>query len=74
MDIFSFTDKGLRENNEDYLLSRQLSPDCSIHLIADGMGGYQYGEVASSVACHAIADYLESHFHDSNVSALPTPS
>jgi len=66
MDIFSFTDKGLRENNEDYLLNRQLSPDCSIHLVADGMGGCQYGEVASSIACHAIADYLESHFHDVN--------
>jgi serine/threonine protein phosphatase PrpC len=70
MEIFSFSGKGLREKNEDYLLSRQLSADCSIHLLADGMGGYQYGEIASSLACHAIADYLEKNLTLADVEEL----
>lgn len=60
-DLFSFSGKGRRENNEDYILSRQLLPDCSIHLLADGMGGYQYGEIAAFLACETIAGYMQAN-------------
>jgi protein phosphatase len=34
------------------------------------MGGYQHGEIASSVACHAIADYLEENLAHSDFEEL----
>jgi serine/threonine protein phosphatase PrpC len=58
MKIFSYTDKGIRETNEDYIKSETLSDSISLHIVADGMGGYEYGEVASKIATEAIFQYL----------------
>jgi len=47
----------LRERNEDaYAVTRQ-----GIFVIADGVGGSRYGEVASVLATHTISRYLTSH-------------
>lgn len=62
MDVYSFSGKGKRENNEDFILNHQLSPDCSIHLVADGMGGYLYGEIAAFTACKVIEEYLIANY------------
>ena len=40
MNIFKYTNIGNRESNQDYLVSMTLGQDRSIHLVADGMGGY----------------------------------
>ncbi|MDB4942008.1 MAG: serine/threonine phosphatase PrpC [Labilithrix sp.] len=46
------TDKGLRrKNNEDSVLARE---DEGLFVVADGMGGYRGGEIASSVAVATI--------------------
>jgi PPM family protein phosphatase len=48
------TDKGLRrKRNEDALLAL---PDHGLYVVADGMGGYSGGEVASSLAVKTIAE------------------
>jgi serine/threonine protein phosphatase PrpC len=70
MENNSFSAKGERENNEDYILSCQLSPDCSLFLVADGMGGYSYGEIASSLACESIAEYLSVNYGESEIQRL----
>lgn len=70
MNVFSFSGKGRRENNEDYILSRQLLPDCSIHLLADGMGGYRHGEIAALLACETIAYYLQANLEKYNTQSL----
>lgn len=70
MEVYSFSAKGKRENNEDYILSRQLSSDCSLFLVADGMGGYSYGEIASSLACESIAEYVNTNFIGSKIRQL----
>jgi len=67
IEVNSFSAKGKRENNEDFILNRRLSPDCSLFLIADGMGGYSYGEVASSLACESIAEYLSANYGKSKI-------
>jgi len=54
MKIFSYTGKGIRKTNEDYIKSEMLSDSISLHIVADGMGGYDYGEVASKTATEAI--------------------
>ena len=52
------TDRGqVREQNEDAIA---IAEECGLALIADGMGGYNAGEVASGIA----ADFLVSHLVD----------
>lgn len=59
-----------REHNEDFLFafSATLGGDRNnypfgLFLVADGMGGHQYGEVASSAAARAMAGYIIKKFH-----------
>ncbi len=47
----------VRENNEDCYLSR---PDIGLWLVADGMGGHEAGEVASSIAKDYINQSVSS--------------
>src|SRR5689334_303475 len=50
----SLTDAGrVRDHNEDCIESR---PDIGLFVLADGMGGYNAGEVASGMATSLIAD------------------
>lgn len=52
------SDRGrVRANNED---SVYVNPEQGIFLVADGMGGHNAGEVASSLAVTAISDFLLS--------------
>jgi serine/threonine protein phosphatase PrpC len=51
------TDTGLmRSHNED---SVAISPDFGLAILADGMGGYSAGEVASGIATASIKESLE---------------
>lgn len=59
-----------REHNEDSLFALSLavgggtgSYPLGLFIVADGMGGHQYGEVASSTAARTLAGYLLKHFH-----------
>ncbi len=58
-----------REHNEDCLFALSLaiggersSYPLGLFIIADGMGGHQYGEVASSAAVRTLASHLLKHF------------
>jgi protein phosphatase len=53
----SLTDPGrVRDHNEDCIESR---PEVGLYVLADGMGGYNAGEVASGMATSLIADGLQ---------------
>ncbi len=54
------TDTGLtRQNNEDsYIVLRGNAPGSYVVIIADGMGGHQRGELASSLAVRYTSDSL----------------
>ncbi len=57
LEIVSATDIGLiRNNNEDYIAS---DADLGFAIVADGMGGYQAGEVASAIAVTTVIAELE---------------
>lgn len=58
MKINYFTVKGSRKENEDYILSKPLGKNTSIHLIADGMGGYENGRLAAETVANTIFEYL----------------
>lgn len=70
LEIASLTDKGcVREHNEDY-----IAHDGNIAVLADGMGGYQAGEVASEIAVTTVMRELTRHLkqymkHDQIASA-----
>lgn len=55
------THVGLRVNNEDaFLADRQLG----LFLVADGLGGYEGGEVASKLAVETIRGFVSSDHRD----------
>lgn len=51
----SFCDKGIRENNEDYILQKD-----NVFILCDGIGGHGYGEVASKTVAESVMSYLMS--------------
>ncbi len=59
-----------REHNEDSLLAitstiagHSGNIPFGLYIVADGMGGHQYGEVASNTAIRIIAGYVLKAFH-----------
>ena len=58
------TDKGkVREGNEDYILTFK-GYNYYLLIAADGMGGYNAGEVASKMAALEIRDFIYNKFND----------
>ena len=61
-EFFSQTDTGrVRTNNEDAVA---LEESCGVAVLADGMGGYAAGEVASGMACDFIKSELSRWLHE----------
>ena len=62
-----YTDKGLvREINEDNWYANEPSPVSRAFyaIVADGMGGHNAGEVASSLATNKISEYINKRYSD----------
>jgi serine/threonine protein phosphatase PrpC len=55
-----FTHKGKREINQDYVLVRNLNQETFLFIVADGMGGYEQGEIAARLVSENILTYLSS--------------
>lgn len=69
-----------RELNEDSLFTltstiagNSSNPPFGLFIIADGMGGHQYGEIASNAAVRTISGYVMRKFHNSlfNIPSAP---
>jgi PPM family protein phosphatase len=63
-DVFALSIAGRRTNNEDAVCSR---PELGLFVIADGMGGYEGGEVASALAVETIAELVRRTAADADV-------
>ncbi len=64
----SLTDPGrVRDHNEDCIESR---PGIGLYVLADGMGGYNAGEVASGMATSLISDGLQEAWVERDVARL----
>jgi len=65
MKVIAKSDVGKsREMNQDYYY---ISPDeskISLYILADGMGGYKGGEIASKLATVSVKNYIESNFEN----------
>jgi protein phosphatase len=64
----SLTDPGrVRDHNEDCIESR---PEIGLFVLADGMGGYNAGEVASGMATSLIADGLQESWNPAEIARM----
>lgn len=63
MRVFAKTDVGkARDTNEDFYYISNEEDSLKIYILADGMGGYNGGEIASKLAAMSIKGYIESNF------------
>lgn len=52
-----------REMNQDsYYISDLENDELKLYILADGMGGYKGGEIASSLAVANVKNYITNHF------------
>lgn len=54
IDINYCSQKGLCDTNQDFILCKQLQDGSCIAILADGMGGLQYGEIAAATVAQSI--------------------
>ena len=59
MKYFKFSNQGKRKVNQDFIFINE-NPDLSIFLLADGMGGYEYGDIAAKIAVESINTFLSN--------------
>lgn len=63
MQIFAKSDIGkAREKNEDSFYVSTPEDEVKIYIVADGMGGYHGGEIASKLATISVQKYLNDNF------------
>ncbi|MDQ3338850.1 MAG: protein phosphatase 2C domain-containing protein [Myxococcota bacterium] len=64
LESFALTIAGRRTNNEDAICAR---PDLGLFVVADGLGGYDGGEIASGIAVEVICDLIRRTAGDADV-------
>ncbi len=71
VESFGTTDVGRkRAHNEDSL---SISDDLGLYLVADGMGGHNAGEVASSTAVETVTSFVHRFTGDKDVTTSLSP-
>ena len=62
---YAKSDKGnVRETNEEYFYISNSLDQIQLFLLADGMGGYNGGEIASQLAIQTAKNYIENNFKE----------
>ena len=70
MKIKHFTVKGNRKINEDYILSKEINDNASLHIVADGMGGYNQGDVASKTVTNILFDIISTEINNTDYNSV----
>ena len=66
--VFAKSDIGKsREINQDYYYISQDTDIPRLYILADGMGGYKGGEIASKLATDSVKSYINSNFDENLV-------
>ena len=65
MQVFAKSDIGReRKTNEDFYYVSKPEDKIRLFILADGMGGYKGGEIASNLAIKCAKSYIENNFKD----------
>jgi PPM family protein phosphatase len=64
LESYAMSIAGRRANNEDAICAR---PELGLFIVADGMGGYEGGEIASALAVDAIHELVRRTAGDADV-------
>ena len=60
---YAKTDIGkIREMNQDYYYISDALDEVKLYILADGMGGYNGGEIASQLATMCAKNYIQNNF------------
>lgn len=70
MTVFEYTNKGSRDENQDYIVHGSLPDGSGIYIVADGMGGYSEGAAASKVVAESILESMTINYGKNTPSAL----
>ena len=54
----------VREMNRDYYYISNSLDEVQLYILADGMGGYNGGEIASKIAVETAKNYIENNFKE----------
>ena len=54
----------IREMNQDYYYISNSLDEIQLYMLADGMGGYNGGEIASKLAIQTAKSYIENNFNE----------
>lgn len=69
LDFAFYSDVGGRSNNEDAYLAKRLSKGY-LFIVADGLGGHDYGEIASCSAVNAVKEFMVNNDSGNIVEAI----
>lgn len=61
MEVKKNSKNGMGKINEDYLIYRDLPKECTLAILADGMGGLSNGYQAARIVSNTIAGYIEKN-------------
>lgn len=61
IDIDVFSKAGIGKDNEDCVLHSEITPDVTLIVVCDGMGGLSCGADASKIIAHSIENYLKQN-------------
>jgi len=61
-----------RQMNQDYFYISDSLSNVQLFILADGMGGYNGGEIASKLAIQSAKSYIENNF--GNIEKVEEPS
>lgn len=62
---YAKSDKGrVRESNEDFFYISNSLDEVQLYIVADGMGGYNGGDIASSLAVETAKNYIINNFKE----------
>lgn len=56
----------VREINQDYYYISESLDEVQLYMLADGMGGYNGGEIASKLAVQTAKSYIKNNFQEIN--------
>lgn len=63
MRVFAKTDIGkMRNMNQDCIYVSSEEDSIKLYILADGMGGYNGGEIASNLAVESVKNYVKNYF------------